>query len=233
MLDAVGKVTRLFDTLIDTGEAFRDQSRQCAFGREKRVVDAAAYEQWRTSCLTAIRSTFGSSSVHFDRFVGVTFFDYYNSTQIYLGILRSARTDLTNGYFFHKDLMLSVNIYHAMLSRARARAEKGQYDYAACVLEAVVEQILDKMLDSRRAASAGGAAPAAGPGAASPDALDDLVDDVASLGAMDPSEAEQLRRYGAWTAEREGASEVQVMRWIDWAAGFLISHLASRIVILN
>ncbi len=131
MFDVAGKVIGLFDDLISRGEQIKDACKKMYFGGAKKGVDVQAFEAWRTSCLTLLRSTFGTSSPHCNSFNNTKFFDHYNSTLLYLGILQGAREDLRRGYFYHKDLMLSINIFNSFLSRAKLSAEKGEMGKAA------------------------------------------------------------------------------------------------------
>ncbi len=221
MLDAEGRVVALLEALISKGEQFRAESRRHCFVGSKQDVDAGAFEEWQTSCLTTLRSTFGSSSVHFDRFSSLTFFDYYNSTQIYLGILRSARQDVEEGYFFHKDLMLSVNIFDSLLTRAEMRVREGHVGSSAHVLEAVIEQILKKILDARHTAGA------------PRNTLAEVVEGVSAIGGLEEPDMLRLRDFVEWTERRTAPEGSDVLSWIDWARAVLNTYLASQIVILN
>ena len=118
MVDIPKNVIGLFDGLIGRGEQIKDECKKMYFAGAKKAIDVQAFEAWRTSCLTLLRSTFGTSSPHYDSFANLKFFDHYNSTLLYLGILQGARDDIRKGYFYHKDLMLSVNIFNSFLSRA-------------------------------------------------------------------------------------------------------------------
>ena len=138
MVDIPKKVISLFDELIERGEQIKESCKKMYFAGAKKSIDAQVFEAWRTSCLTLLRSTFGSSSPHCDSFANIKFFDYYNSTMLFLGILQGARDDLRKGYFYHKDLMLSVNIFNSFLGRASSLVEKGEIQKAAGILESVI-----------------------------------------------------------------------------------------------
>ncbi len=118
MADVTKNVIALFDELITQGERIKESCRKLYFAGGKKSIDAQGFEAWRTSCLTLLRSTFGKSSPHCDSFLNLKFFDHYNSTILYLGILQGAREDIRRGYFYHKDLMLSVNVLSAFLDLA-------------------------------------------------------------------------------------------------------------------
>ena len=105
MLDKVERVVKLFDEVIEKGEEIKKICKRLYFLGNKKAIAPEMFEAWKINCLSLLKSTFGSTSLHYDNFVKLKFFDYYNSTQIYLGILKGARTDLERGYFFHKDLI--------------------------------------------------------------------------------------------------------------------------------
>ncbi len=117
MVDVPKNVIALFDELIGRGELIKEACKKIYFAGSKKAIDVQSFEAWRTSCLTLLKSTFGTSSPHYDSFTSLKFFDHYNSTLLFLGILQGARDDLRKGYFYHKDLMLSVNIFNSFLLR--------------------------------------------------------------------------------------------------------------------
>ncbi|MBN1834811.1 MAG: hypothetical protein JW820_03110 [Spirochaetales bacterium] len=142
-------VLHRFDELIEEGERLKESCRKLYFAGSKKSIDPEEFEAWKTNCLSLLKSTFGSSSPHFDAFVNRKFFDYYNSTQIYLGILKGAKEDLRKGYFFHKDLMLSVNIFDSLLNRARRQLQDGDGGEARGILKAVLAEILGKICENK------------------------------------------------------------------------------------
>ena len=149
-MDATGRVVKLFDELIAEGEAIRQTCKKLYFSGQKKEVSPEVFNEWKTKCLSLLKSTFGSSSPQFDSFANAKFFDYYNATQVFLGILRAASLDIQKGYFFHKDLMLSVNIYDSLLARARHQIESGQTGKGAAILEAVLQEVLSKICHNKK-----------------------------------------------------------------------------------
>jgi hypothetical protein len=145
-----------FDELIDQGEQIKEICKKVYFSGNKRALDPEQFEAWRTSCLSLLKSTFGSSSPHFDSFVNRKFFDFYNSTQIYLGILKGAKEDLAKGYFFHKDLMLSVNIFDSLINRAGRQLAQGRVTEARAVIKAVLAEVLTKICENKSVACEAG-----------------------------------------------------------------------------
>ena len=144
-MDAAGRVVELFGELIAEGEAIKQTCRKLYFSGQKKAISPEAFSEWKTKSLSLLKSTFGSSSPQFDGFANAKFFDYYNATQVYLGILKAARRDIQKGYFFHKDLMLSVNIYDSLLTRARKQIDNGHPRKAEAILEAVLRDVLGKI----------------------------------------------------------------------------------------
>jgi len=149
-VDATGRVVKLFDELITEGETIKQTCKKLYFSGQKKAVSPEMFTAWKTKCLSLLKSTFGSSSPQFDNFTNAKFFDYYNATQVFLGILKAASLDIRKGYFFHKDLMLSVNIYDSLLARARQQIESGQLRKAEAILEAVLQEVLGKICHNKK-----------------------------------------------------------------------------------
>ncbi len=216
-------VLSLFDDLIAQGERIKEQCRKHYFSGVKKPIDAQSFEAWRTSSLTLLRSTFGSSSPHCDSFMNLKFFDHYNSTLLYLGILQGAREDLRRGYFYHKDLMLSVNVFNAFLSRASLFAERGEYDRAAGVVEAVASEALRKLAESR------GLAPAA------PASICEAADALWRAGVLSEESRDRMRKLAEIVKAEAGFGGDRrcFSAWHEWVRAFIHEHLGSRIVIVN
>ena len=223
MLDVPRNVIALFEDLITKGEEIKNECKKMYFAGAKKAIDAQAFEAWRTSCLTLLRSTFGTSSPHYDSFANLKFFDHYNSTLLYLGILVGARDDIRNGYFYHKDLMLSVNIFNSFLSRALVFSSRGEGQKALGVLETVVCEALRKLAETRgisldqscgmlRAAEA-----------------------LLKAGAIPENARESVAELQAFVAAGSGSEVVteDFSAWHAWVQKFLYEHLGSKIVIVN
>ncbi|GEM_PF-6885931 len=150
MIDQRKNIIKLFDQLIEKGEEIRKELKRQYFSGNRKSIKTEMYESWKTSCLTLLKSTFSSSSPHYDKFANLKIFDYYNATQIYLGILKAAREDIEKGYFYHKDLMLSVNIFDSLLSRSYDYIQDGEIQKALGVLEAVILEVMSKILEYKK-----------------------------------------------------------------------------------
>jgi hypothetical protein len=225
MVDVSGNVVLLFDELIARGEQIKETCKKLYFSGGKKPIDVQAYEAWRTSCLTLLRSTFGTSSPHYDSFTGLKFFDHYNSTLLYLGILQSARDDIRKGYFYHKDLMLSVNVFTALLRHADAMASRGAHVQAAGVLESVLHEALRKLSDAQGLATAD----------ASAADMAACADALCGAGALSAEARERIRTFAEFLrACTAGPSTAQsVAAWVEWVRGFVYEQLGTRIVIVN
>ncbi len=233
MADILIRVVSLFDDLIAQGEQIRDACKKMYFAGAKKAIDPQAYEAWRTSCLTLLHSTFGASSSHCDSFTNLKFFDHYNSTLLYLGILQGAREDLRKGYFYHKDLMLSVNIFNSFLAHALAFSARGEREKAVGVLESVVHDALRKLAESH------GLAPNP------PDGISGVAEALVRSKAIAEDaraglcELQQFLSSGspgstAKTATGDAATEPDAFeKWLGWTQKFLYEHLGARIVIVN
>lgn len=215
-------VVSLFDELIACGEEIRRCCTQQYFSGKKRQLPVQLFGQWRTNCLSLLKSTFGSSSPQFDNFASAKFFDYYNSTQVYLGILKGARKDLSEGYFFHKDLMLSVNILDSLINRARVMVDTNRVERAAGVLDAVLQEILAKVCDNRKIPHD------------EAEGLEGLCGRLESAGGLSPEVQERLREVSEVFREGGGARNAPaVRRALEWTVSFLDKELGARILILN
>jgi hypothetical protein len=223
MVDVPKNVIGLFSDLITRGEQIKDECKRMYFAGAKKAIDAQAFEAWRTSCLTLLRSTFGTSSPHYDSFANLKFFDHYNSTLLYLGILQGARDDILKGYFYHKDLMLSVNIFNAFLSRALSFSEKGEAQKAIGLLESVICEALKKLAETRGIVldQAGGMLGAA--------------DALLRIGAIPGDVREKLVELEENVAAGSSSEWIggDFSTWNSWVQKFLYEHLGSKIVIVN
>jgi hypothetical protein len=222
-MDVQKNVISLFDELIAHGERIKEECRKHYFSGAKTPIDAQGFEAWRTSCLTLLRSTFGSSSPHCDSFMNLKFFDHYNSTLLYLGILQGARQDLHQGYFYHKDLMLSVNVLNAFLARASRFAENGDLEKAAGVLEAVVCEALRKLVDAQGLPSTASATMA------------DAAEALCRAGALREEPRDRIWKLAESVQGKApfGGDRRSFSAWAEWARAFIHENLGSRIVIVN
>jgi hypothetical protein len=221
MPDVSLKVIGLFDELIEQGERIKGACKKMYFAGAKKEVDAQSYEAWRTSCLTLLRSTFGTSSPHYDRFSSVKLFDHYNSTLLYLGILAGAREDIRKGYFYNKDLMLSVNVMNTFLARAAALVKTGQAAKAAGILEAVVCEALRKLAEARglpvdRASTSCVCAKA-----------------LMACGALPKEAGAQVEQLEAFLKSPTVDGSSDFMAWHAWTEKLLYDYLGSTILIVN
>jgi hypothetical protein len=223
MFDVPQKVISLFDDLVLQGEQIKNACKKMYFSGGKKSIDIQSFEAWRTSCLTLLRSTFGTSSPHYDSFINLKFFDHYNSTLLYLGILQGAREDIRKGYFYHKDLMLSVNIFNAFLASALAFSEKGEMAKARGLLEAVLDESLHKLSEAH---------------GISPEQSDNLTGIAEKLtqAHVIPEELReritQAEAYLTKVPDETGVAKT-FAEWQSWLQRFLYEYLGARIVIVN
>jgi hypothetical protein len=219
-MDTTGRVAKLFDELIEEGESIKLACKKLYFSGQKKTISPETFTEWKTKCLSLLKSTFGSSSPQFDNFINAKFFDYYNATQVFLGILKAASSDLQRGYFFHKDLMLSVNIYDSLLNRVRRHIEEGRLRKAEAVLEAVLQEVLGKICSNKKITC-------------------DPGQDIASLAetlfkaeAIPVSVKEHLAELHRRFLET-GASREELNAATEWMLRFLNEYLGGQILILN
>lgn len=220
MAKPASKVLTLFAAAIAEGEEIKNTCKRLYFIGNKKTISPETFEAWKMNCLSLLKSTFGSSSPHYDSFTGIKFFDFYNSTQIYLGIMKGAKKDLEKGYFFHKDLMLSVNIYDALISRSRQYLAQGKPEKAGTVLETTLLEILVKICENRKVKSD------------QSEKMNELVDKLENLSIIPQQVAERLKRIDSLLNETttETHSFEEAMAWIQ---SFLNDYLGSQIMILN
>jgi len=219
-VDATGKVAKLFDELIAEGEAIKQTCKKLYFSGQKKEVSPEAFTAWKTKCLSLLKSTFGSSSPQFDSFTNAKFFDYYNATQVFLGILKAANLDIQKGYFFHKDLMLSVNIYDSLLDRARQQIGNGQFRKGEAILEAVLHEVLGKICRNKKIPFNG---------ADGADSLAEILLEAETIPESvknDLVDLHQQFQRGNTTAQKLTATT-------EWILSFLNDYLGGQILILN
>jgi hypothetical protein len=223
MVDVPGRVIALFEELMTRGEQIKDICKKIYFSGGKKSIDVQAFEAWRTSCLTLLRSTFGTSSPHYDSFINLKFFDHYNSTLLYLGILQGARDDIKNGYFYHKDLMLSVNIFNSFLSRASVLSQSGDMEKAVGLLEAVTHEAMKKLAETQGCAHDAS------------DGVMGLADALKQAGTLPAETRNALAELCVFTAAANDGGRTPAIfgEWLSWIQKFLYEYLGSRIVIVN
>jgi len=223
MFNTKTHAVELFDKLISEGEEIKKISKKLYFSGNKKEIDPERYEAWKTSCLALLRSTFSSSSPHYDNFKNLKFFDHYNSTRIYLGILRGAKEDIINGYFYHKDLMLSVNIYDSLLIRSLRYIEEGNSIKAVGLLEAIIEEILFKIADYKKLKYS------------KEDKLKKLANTLLKAKIINEETNKKLRDIESLCIATEGTviDHEYFKELLKWSQGFLYNYLGSTILILN
>jgi hypothetical protein len=222
MIDVPRSVIGLFDELIARGEEIKNTCKKLSFSGNKKAVDPQAYEAWKTSCLTLLRSTFGTSSPHYDSFSNLKFFDYYNSTLIYLGILQSAKDDINKGYFYHKDLMLSVNIFISFLSRARTYEERGHSERALGLLGAIALEALRKLAESKRITIK------------KSEKVGQTAAELLSTGILNQESTDKLMEMERFLEYGQAAAVASdFTAWNAWLQKFIYDNLGSQIVIAN
>jgi hypothetical protein len=219
-MDATGKVVRLFEELIAEGEAIKRSCKKLYFSGQKKDISPERFIGWKTKCLSLLKSTFGSSSPQYDSFVSDKFFDYYNATQVFLGILKAAVEDLQKGYFFHKDLMLSVNIYDSLLSRARRYIENDQLRKAEAVLEAVLHEALSKICTNKKIPSV------------QEDTIQTLAETLYKAETIPETVKERLVGLQQQVFLSSSSAD-ELTAATEWVLSFLNKYLGGQILILN
>lgn len=219
-MNATGRVVKLFDELVAEGEVIKQTCKKLYFSGQKTEVSPEVFTEWKTKCLSLLKSTFGSSSPQFDSFTNAKFFDYYNATQVFLGILKAASLDIQKGYFFHKDLMLSVNIYDSLLARARQQIANGQLRKGETILEAVLHEVLGKICHNKKIPYK------------EDDGVDALAEVLLEAGTIPESVRNELiavqRRF-----QRRNTTAEKLTATIEWILSFLNEYLGGQILILN
>jgi hypothetical protein len=219
-VDATGRVVKLFDELLAEGEAIKQTCKKLYFSGQKKEVSPEVFTEWKTKCLSLLKSTFGSSSPQFDSFSNAKFFDYYNATQVFLGILKAASSDVRKGYFYHKDLMLSVNIYDSLLARARQQIENDQLRKAEAILEAVLQEVLGKICHNKKIPFE------------RDDAVATLADVLLKTETIPESVRDELVALQQ-QLQRKNIKAEELTATTEWILSFLNEYLGGQILILN
>jgi len=220
MIDVKQRTMERFSELIARGEEIKNTCKRLYFLGNKKTIEPQIFEAWKTSCLSLLRSTFGASSPHYSGFTNMKFFDHYNSTLIYLGILQSAKDDIEKGYFYHKDLMLSVNIFTSLLQKAQEQAEAGVSSKAVAIMEAVTGEILRKLAESRKLKVSSTAS------------LGKMADGLLKAELIDKDCRGSLEKLFTYLESRSPSAS-SATEWVAWLTRFLYDNLGSQIVILN
>jgi hypothetical protein len=220
-MNATNKVVKLFNELISEGEKIKQTCKKLYFAGQKKVISPEIFEEWTTKCLSLLKSTFGSSSPQFDKFANAKFFDYYNSTLVFLGILKAARTDLQKGYFFHKDLMLSVNIYDSLMSRARRYVDNDEFAKAEAILEVVINEVLSKICNNKKLPFA------------QQDTIQSLADILVGAEAIPVTARDHLLHLHGLFRQSNLTNRAELIAAIEWILSFLNEFLGGQILILN
>ena len=222
-LKTAQKVVRFYEDLISEGNEIKKICKRLYFAGNKKNIDGEIFESWKRNCLSLLKSTFGSSSPYYDSFSNYKFFDYYNSTQIFLGILKGAKKDVENGYFFHKDLMLSVNIYASMIKRAQDYIESGEQQKANVILETTLMEILAKICENKHLAYSPS------------DTLESFAQLLFERQIIPERLKKRLEQLSGDFAEnsRTMAGGKDLSAVSSWILNFLNDYLGSQILILN
>ena len=143
--------------------------------------------------------------------------------QIFLGILKGARNDVEKGYFFHKDLMLSVNIHASLIKRARECIGRGETDKARVILETTLLEILAKICENKHI------------GYKEDDTLRSfaqcLFDRRLIPGSMKSKLEALADELGGDDRDAPGKKDLEAT--CSWILNFLNDYLGSQILILN
>jgi hypothetical protein len=222
-LKTTRKVVRLYDDLIAAGEEIKRTCKRLYFAGNKKTIDGEIFESWKMNCLSLLKSTFGSSSPYYDSFANYKFFDYYNSTQIFLGILKGARKDVEQGYFFHKDLMLSVNIHASLIKRAREYIAREEYDKAQVILETTLMEILAKICENKQLSYS------------QTETLESFAQSLYDRQLIPESSKQKLQELAGEfkVPPRPEAGRKDLDEASSWILNFLDDYLGSQILILN
>ena len=216
-------VVGLYENLISEGEEIKKVCKRLYFAGNKKTIDGEFFESWKMNCLSLLKSTFGSSSPYYDSFANYKFFDYYNSIQIFLGILKGARQDVEKGYFFHKDLMLSVNIHASLIKRAREHIAEEEYAKARIILETTLLEILGKICENKRIVYK------------EKDTLKSFAQTLHERRLIPESSKHKLEEleeeFGNKASESAGKKSLEAA--CTWILNFLNDYLGSQILILN
>lgn len=222
-LNTTEKVVELYADLIAEGEEIKKTCKRLYFSGNKKTIDGEVFQAWKMNCLSLLKSTFGSSSPYYDSFANYKFFDYFNSTQIFLGILKGAKKDVEKGYFFHKDLMLSVNIYASLIKRAQVLIEDGDQQKAGGILETTLLEILAKICENKHV------------GYTPQDSIGSFAQLLFSRKLLSEDAKKRLEEL-AGESFRQTPAEVgqkDLLAVSNWMLNFLNDYLGSQILILN
>lgn len=110
-------------------------------------IQKAAFMEWATSCLQAIKLCLGTGSDHYVRMNSfVSRFDGHFSTFEYcVGILKAARDDLAGGYILSISDLAAAEVFEDLISMAEYLRAQKHHLSAVAVAGAVLEDSLRKL----------------------------------------------------------------------------------------
>jgi hypothetical protein len=135
----VKEVLDRLDSLIRMGEEV------LAYGTDRRFVDAALAQQWRTSSLTFLGATLGSEHVHYLEFDERCKWSQRYEAERGLAILKAVREDIAGGYLQKFETLVSASVFSDFLEMAEHLLDNGYKDPAASLTGAVLEDGLRRI----------------------------------------------------------------------------------------
>ncbi len=108
-------------------------------------VDVGLFQQWRTSSLAFLNTTFGSGSIHYREFEERCKQNWCYEAECGLAILRAAKEDIEGGYLQKVETLVSASVFTDFLDMAEHLLTNGYKDPAASLVGAVLEDGLRRI----------------------------------------------------------------------------------------
>jgi hypothetical protein len=149
MADAVDKVRKRLDEMIARGAQNLLGKQQGDWGNEY-LADQAAYEQWRISAKTVVR-TLDPEGHHSKDFEAVdakpvgTAFSYPRKLERQLAILKALREDFDGGYLPNIRGLVRAEVFSDFMDQARHLFDEGYWQPVPVIVGAVLEDHLRKL----------------------------------------------------------------------------------------
>jgi hypothetical protein len=137
-------------------EVLAEEGRQVAKSETQSQYDSSSYiqgenkaklETWLTKTDNVLRTIFGESSAHMERFRFLAEGHLSHAHQVVpiVGVIEAAHDDLVNGFLASQEFLIASEVFDSVLDQARHLNETGYKDPAAVLVRVVLEDALRRI----------------------------------------------------------------------------------------
>lgn len=139
------EIIHRIDQLIDKG---RDSLANNTVINSFTFLSEGPYHEFRSASLSLISNIFGSEHTYYIEFNKNVSDNQPKYVKIGIGILRAARDDIQNGWFFTTRGLISAEVFSDFLSMADHLLDEGYKDPAAVMAGSVLEEHLRQLCNA-------------------------------------------------------------------------------------